>query len=148
MAIDVTTAPSPVTHVHDTNAGHAHHDGLSGKDAAFLSEGRIQTRAVEDARGLGRIDRDLANDVKGNMIAVKDANLFTVDRIHESERRILERNHEIRELVRIDGEKTRELLHQQKTEALARELQDVKVEQRFSALHAIVLRLLPAGTAI
>ncbi len=139
--VDITTASAPVTHVHDDNH-RGHHDGLSGKDAAFLAEGHVQARAVDDARQLGRVDRDLACDVKGNLIAVKDASLFTIDRVKDLEIRTQREVFETRELVRRDGERTRELLHSQKTDALAREVQDLKTDRRFVELEGMLRSLM------
>ncbi len=173
--MDITTAPSPVTHVHDRDrehhSGHGRcHDGLSGKDAAFLAEGHIQARAVEDARGLGRIDRDLERDILDTRMSVKDSQIdllkricdgehhctekvdglgrHLLERILDGERRTGERFCEVKEKLRDEGDKTRDLIRDHLIKNLEDKVRDQHVDKKIECLQALILRLIPSGTPI
>lgn len=141
--VDITTAPS-LTTIHEGSER-----GMSAKDAAFNAEARVQARAVEDARHIGRVDRDLVDDLKVNALVTKDASILGVARNDDHERRVLVTQHETRELVRLDGEKTRELLHQQSIRALERENLALRTDGRFAAIDSMLRALVvKAGATI
>lgn len=136
--MDITTAPSPVTHIHDKDRVGGEF-GISAKDAAQLAGSRQQADALLNSQQVGRESKALGDEIVRNLIAIKDNVIHTTDKVFETERRLMDHVAQTRELVRADGEKTRELVREQHTAALARENLDLREGQRLDKLQLSLL---------